>query len=198
MCAHFPNDEARPSTGALYLSGGGYVSSVTAHIKHKVIIFLARDPIARVVSECFHKVKEGELEAGDTAEWVLDVGDHDAAMDHVIETMPIFCGFNILDEDFVPPYTLFTDVVPVLATRTRDLADLPRRLIPLGIVTFDKMPHENRGSYPDLKFPKSYVEKMLGTPYTEKFFTGEEIEEMRERWTKTSTFPKKSQPSTRQ
>jgi hypothetical protein len=171
----------------LYLSSGGQVESVTAHSKPKLIIFLARDPIARVVSECFHRARNWEIEKGYTAEWVMDVGDHDAVMDHIAETLPMFCRFSILDEYFAPPYTLYPDAVPVLATRTRDLADMPRVLALLGISTNGKMPRKNLGYYPVLKFPESYVEKMLGTPYTEKFFTGEEIEEMRVRWTSTKT-----------
>ena len=153
----------------------------------ELIILMFRDPIARVVSECFHKVGEGELAACpdgmDPASWVMAVGDHSAMLDHVIYELP-GTGLDILSVPFRPPVMIYGKKPLVLACRLKDIDELPEALGENGFPMFGReITRENAGDYPGLKFPKCYVDRMMGNVYTRHFYTDEEIDEMREKWT---------------
>jgi hypothetical protein len=164
------------------LPGDGQISEPP-----ELVVLMIRDPIARVVSECFHKVDEGEIEPcpDDTepAIWVMAVGDHSAMLDHIIYEV-FKTGVDIFGTPFHPPVTRYATKPPVLVCRLKDIDALPKALGENGFPMFGrKITRENVCSYPELKFPKCYVDRMMENAYTEHFYSEKEIVEMRKKWT---------------
>ena len=151
------------------------------------IVLMIRDPIARVVSECFHKVKENEMapcpDDMDAADWVLAVGDHSAMLDHVIYEVFAATGFDVLSIPFRPPVMFYATKPLIIACRLKDIDELPVALRDNGVPVFErKVTRENTCSYPELRFPKCYVDRMMNNAYTRHFYNDDEINEMSKKW----------------
>ena len=156
----------------------------------QLIITIVRDPIARVISDVYHKLERDELPPMTTppADYIMMVGCHEDAEYLMEYEVKLQTNLRIVGSDFTPPATLYTKGrVPLLVTRTEDFDVLPQALREIGLNVKDTIPHANKTStYPkeDIKFPALYVERMLGTNYTKTFYLEEEIDTMRKRWTR--------------
>jgi hypothetical protein len=116
--------------------------------------------------------------------WVMAVGDHSAMLDHAIYEV-FKTGLDVFSVPFHPPVALYTTEPPLLACRLKDIDELPKALGKNGFPVFGrKITHENACSYPELKFPKCYVDRMMENVYTEHFYSEKEIAEMRKKWTR--------------
>jgi hypothetical protein len=154
----------------------------------ELVVLMIRDPIARVVSECFHRVDEGEMEPCpddmEPASWVMAVGDHSAMLDHLVYEVAR-TGIDIFSAPFHPPVMFYATNPLILACRLKDIDELPKALGENGFPMFGrKVPHKNPCSYPELKFPKCYVDRMMENVYTKHFYSEKEIVEMRKKWTR--------------
>ena len=152
-----------------------------------LVVLMIRDPIARVVSECYHKVDEGEMEpcpdGMESANWVMAVGDHSAMLDHLVYEVAK-AGLDVFSVPFRPPVMRYTTKPLMVACRLKDIDALPKALGDMGFPLFGRpVQHLNACSYPELKFPKCYVDRMMDNVYTRHFYTDEEIAEMRKKWT---------------
>ena len=185
--AHFVRDKYNRTVTSGFFSKDNRPHSLPKGASSQLVVLMARDPIARVVSECFHKVNEDELEPCpddmEPAIWVMAVGDHDAAVDHLVYEIPAM-GLDILSVPFRPPVMVYATKPLILACRLKDVDALPKTLGENGFPMFGrKITRLNACSYPELKFPKCYVDRMMDNVYTMYFYTDEEIDEMRNKWT---------------
>ena len=151
-----------------------------------LVITTVRDPVARIVSDVFHKASQGEVPfRGDVppVEYVMALGCPDNAMFHMEYEVERFVGIQVLDRPFRPRVSVYLDGrVPLMIVRIKDFDILPAALKEVG-VDIKEVKHINKCAYPqDIKFPTLYVDRILGMPYTKTFFTEDEIEEMRQKW----------------
>lgn len=181
---HFISDKYHRARGGGYFTSDGKFEGTQGTGNLELVVLMFRDPIARVVSECFHKAKEGDLEpcpdGMEPASWVMAVGDHSAMLDHLIYEVPNL-GLDILSVPFEPPVMTYATNPPMLGCRLKDVDELLKALGYTG--QGGKVVPMNVGSYPKLKFPKCYVDRMMQNVYTEHFYSEKEILEMREKWT---------------
>jgi hypothetical protein len=184
---HFISDKYHRARGGGFLNKEDIEDETQGTGNLELVVLMFRDPIARVVSECFHKVDEGDLaprpKGTDLAAWVLAVGDHSAMIDHLVYEVPNL-GLDILSVPFEPPVMRYATAPLMLGCRLKDIDALPKALGENGFPMFGrKVLEANFGSYPKLRFPKHYVDRMMENVYTEHFYSKKEIVGMRKKWT---------------
>ena len=156
----------------------------------QLIITIVRDPIARVVSDVYHKLEQDELPpiTIPPADYIMMMGCHQDAEYLMEYEVKLQTNLTIVGTDFMPPATVYTSgLVPLIVTRLEDFDILPEALRIIGLDVKGIVPRTNETTdYPeeDIKFPALYVERMLGTDYTKTFYSEEEIDTMRKRWTR--------------
>ena len=152
----------------------------------RLVIVPVRAPIDRIVSDVFHRMNQGEIPPANGEPWseyIMAMGHHDDAFYHMCYAVEHQIGAKILGKQFEPPSTIYEGKAPVLVARLRDFDKLPGILQDTGIEV-SEIRHVNAEDYrKDIKFPAIYVDRILGQLYTTTFYSEDEIEEMRQRWT---------------